>query len=235
MAYKLQYIDRKPSDGNFFSDYGSFGHELLERWAKGELQAIALASEYDDLYNLSVTHDPPPFPKGMSQRYYEAGAKYFEKFSGFGENWEILAAEEKFSIEIRGHSFLGIADLVLRDKETGKITVIDHKSKSKSSMEKEIDTYRHQLYIYALFVKQKYGVYPEKIVFNMFKEGYLIEEVFDSAELEKTEAWIDDTITQIQSDTSFEASPNDYFCRFLCGVSEFCDHCSKKPDWRKKC
>ena len=235
MAYKLQYIDRKPSDGNFFSDYGSFGHELLERWAKGELQAIALASEYDDLYNLSVTHDPPPFPKGMSQRYFEAGAKYFQNFSGFGDDWEILAVEEKFAIEIRGRLFLGIADLVLRSKSTGKITVVDHKSKSKNSMEKEIETYRHQLYIYALFVKQKYGEYPEKIAFNMFKEGYLIEESFDYAQLEKTEAWSDSTINTILADTTFEASPNDYFCRFLCGVSEFCEKCPKITDWRKKC
>lgn len=235
MAYKLQYIDRKPSDGNFFSDYGSFGHELLEKWAKGELETYALASEYDDLYHLSVTHDPPPFPKGMSERYYEAGAKYFENFDGFGENWEVLDVEAKFSIEIRGHEFLGIADLVLRDKNTGEIVVIDHKSKSKTSMEREIDTYRHQLYIYALFVKQKYGVYPAKIVFNMFKEGYMIEETFDPERLEQTEAWIDDTVRKILSDEAFSPSPNDYFCHYLCGVSEFCDTCPPKSKWRKKC
>lgn len=233
MAYKLQYIDRKPSDGNFFSDYGSFGHELLEKWAKGELETFALASEYDDLYNLSVIHDPPPFPKGMSERYFEAGARYFENFDGFGDQWDILDVEEKFSIQIRGHEFLGIADLVLRDKNTGKITVIDHKSKSKSSMEREIDTYRHQLYIYAMFVKQKYGVYPEKIAFNMFKEGYVIEETFDPAQLEKTEDWIEATINEILADTTFQPTPNNYFCHYLCGVSGFCGSCPPKNDWRK--
>lgn len=222
MAYKLQYIDKKPSDGNFFSDYGTFGHELLERWAKGEVKATALASEYDDLYHLSVTHDPPPFPRGMAEKYYDAGSAYFRDFDGFGAEWEILSVEERFQITIRGHCVIGIADLVLRNKESGAIVVIDHKSKSKKSMDKEIDLYRHQLYIYALFVKQKYGVFPEKIVFNMFKEGYLIEECFDERCLKETEDWVADVIRMIEADEGYEARPNEYFCRFLCGVSGFC-------------
>lgn len=29
-AFKLQYIDRVPQEGNFYSDYGTYAHELLE-------------------------------------------------------------------------------------------------------------------------------------------------------------------------------------------------------------
>lgn len=33
MGFKLQYLDRVPSDGNAFSDYGTLCHKLLEEWA----------------------------------------------------------------------------------------------------------------------------------------------------------------------------------------------------------
>lgn len=177
------------------------------------------------MYNLSVTHDPPPFPRGMADRYYAAGAAYFRQFTGFGDNWEILAVEERFSIHIRGHLFVGIADLVLRDRETGGIVVIDHKSKSRKSMDKDISLYRHQLYIYAMYVREKFGVYPEKVAFNMFREGYLHEEAFDPDELTRTEDWIEALIGEIlaaEASGTFPPAPNAYFCNNLCGFSAIC-------------
>ena len=51
---------------------------------------------------------------------------------------EILSVEERFELDIRGNPFVGIADLVLRDKRDGGIIVIDHKSKSMQSMKKEL-------------------------------------------------------------------------------------------------
>ena len=169
-----------------------------------------------------MMHSFPPFPKGMPQKYYDAGLKYYENFEGFGDQYEIMSAEEKFELDIGGYTFVGIADLVLKDKETGGLVVIDHKSKSSASMKKELDTYRKQLYIYAAHVYQKYGVYPEKLMFNMFKEGTFIEEPFDQNMFDQTMQWVVDTIENILFETDWEACPNGYFCRYVCSVLDSC-------------
>lgn len=222
MAFKQQYIDKVPAEGNAFSDYGTLCHELLEEWAKGVLPEFAQAEEYEKRYEKSVTHSFPPFPKGMSQKYYDAGLAYFNEFDGFGDDVEILTVEEKFEIDIEGYTFVGVADQVIRDKNTGEITVIDHKSKSASQMKKDLPTYRKQLYAYAAFVKQKFGVYPAKQQFNMFKEGTFIDEKFDLDEYNKTIQWIVDTIESILFEVDWMVSTSSYYCRFVCGCLDYC-------------
>lgn len=228
MAFKLQYIDRVSQDGNYFSDYGTWAHTLLEQYAKDKIPCFALAEAYQDGYDEAITHKPPPFPKGMADKYYQAGLSYFENFEGFGDEWEIAmidgepAVECKFEINIGGYPFVGIIDLVLRHKETGKIMVVDHKSKSKNSMDKEIGTYRRQLYVYAAYIKEKFGFFPEILRFNMFKENYFIDEVFNEEAYEETMSWIVDTIESILLETDWKVSGSSYFCRFICSVLNHC-------------
>lgn len=228
MAFKLQYIDRVPQDGNYFSDYGTWAHQLLEQYAKDQIPCFALAEAYEDGYDEAVTHKPPPFPKGMAEKYYDAGLRYFESFEGFGDEWEIAevdgqpAVECRFEINIGGYPFVGVADLILRHKVTGDIMVVDHKSKSKNSMDKELNTYRRQLYVYAAFIKEKFGVFPSILRFNMFKEGYFIDEHFDIDAYNETMEWIVDTIESILLETEWKVSESSYFCRFICGVLDHC-------------
>lgn len=111
---------------------------------------------------------------------------------------------------------------MIRDKKTGEITVIDHKSKSSSQMKKDLPTYRRQLYTYAAFVKQKFGVYPAKLQFNMFKEGTFIDEQFDMDEYNATMQWIVDTIESILFESDWMVSTSSYYCRFVCSVFDCC-------------
>lgn len=228
MSFKLQYIDKVPQDGNFYSDYGTYAHELLEQYAKDQIPVFALAEAYEEGYHEAVTHRPPPFPKGLAEKYYDAGLAYFESFDGFGDEWEIAiidgkpAVECRFEIKIGGYPFVGVADLILRHKQTGEYMVIDHKSKSKNSMNKEISIYRRQLYIYAAFVKEKLGVFPTKLCFNMFKEGYLIEESFSQESYNEAIQWVVDTIESIFFESEWLVTESSYFCNFICGVSRFC-------------
>lgn len=222
MMFRLTYLDKAEKMENGFAEYGTFCHKLLEEWAKGDCPEFALAEEYQNRYEDEVTAPFPPFPKGMPQKYYDQGLAYFESFSGFGDQYEILTVEERFEIDVDGYTLVGLADLTLRDKNTGAIVVIDHKSKSRSSMKKDLDTYRKQLYTYAMFVKQKYGVYPEKLVFNMFREQTFIEEPFNAEILEQTRRWIVDTIHEIEQCTDWMVSSSSFFCRFVCSVFDSC-------------
>lgn len=221
MAFCLQYLKKAPCEDNAFAQYGTFCHELLEQWAKGEIPALALASEYEEKYDSAITKSFPPFPKGMPLKYYEAGKEYFESFTGFGD-YRILSVEERFEINIQGYQFVGVADLVLEDPSDGEIIVIDHKSKSMSAMKKELDTYRKQLYTYAAFVHQKFGKYPKKLVFNMFREPTLIEEDFSMDSYNQTMDWIVDTIDSIILESNWRVSPSSFYCRFVCSVFDSC-------------
>lgn len=222
MMFKLCYIDRIKDDGNAFSDYGTFCHSLLEGWAKEEIPDFLLSELYQENYEQAVTHSFPPFPKGMPQKYFDAGLAYFESFQGFGDEWEVVSAEERFEIDVGGYPFVGVSDLVLRHKDTGALWVIDHKSKSASSMAKELNTYRRQLYTYAAHVKKKYGVYPAKLSFNMFKEGTFIDEEFDMDMFNDTMNWIVETIESILFETDWKVSTSSYFCRFVCPCLDAC-------------
>lgn len=202
--------------------YGSFCHKLIELYCKGEIPDFALAEEYANNYGDAVTKPWPPFPKGMPEKYYEQGLQYFENFAGFGDNYEILAVEEKFQLDIGGYPFVGIVDLVLRDKETGEITVIDHKSKSSATMIKDLPTYRKQLYIYAAYVYQKWGVWPKYLKFNLFRENDWVTEEFDGKTFNEVMVWVIDTIKEIIRETEWKISPSSYFCRFICGVNREC-------------
>lgn len=220
-----------PRDGNFYSDYGTYTHQLLERYAKDSIPAFALASVYEEGFDKAIEHDPPPFPKTLRERYFEAGKAYFENFDGFDKDWEVdvingkPAVELRFEMEIGGYPFVGVIDLVLRNKKTGARAVIDHKSKSKSSMRKELPLYTRQLYIYAAYIKEETGSFPDTLCFNMFKEGYDIRIPFSKEQFDETMAWVTDTIEEIILESEWKTNPNPYFCRFICPVLDYCPDC----------
>lgn len=158
----------------------------------------------------------------MGQRYYDAGYQYFLSFDGFGSQYKVVAAEERFELQIAGWPFVGVMDLVLRDKETGRLTVIDHKSKSAKIMKQHMDIYRKQLYLYAAAVKQAYGEYPSHVGFNLFRDNEMVMEEFDPAVLEDVLDWAAKTIRGILADTTWEAMQSRYFCDHICSSSDYC-------------
>ena len=197
-------------------------HSLLERWAKGELMSFELADAYEAEYDEAVKHYFPPFPKGLAGRYYDEGLQYFRSFDGFGDDMEILSVEDKFELDIRDNRFVGIADLVLRDRNSGGITVIDHKSKSMNSMKKAQYENTRQLYTYAAYVKERFGAFPTLLRFNMFRYGVNIDEPFSRDRYAETMDWIERTIAEIKAEKEWKVSSSGYFCRFICSTRLYC-------------
>jgi len=222
MSFRLQHLEHATQTDNAFAEYGTLCHNLLDEWANGALPAADLVGEYKERYNLAVTRPFPPFPRDMPQKYYDAGLNYFASFAGFGAENEILSAEEKFQLRIGAHHFAGIADLILRNRDTGAITIIDHKSKSMASMKKDMGTFRKQLYTYVAHVKEKYGEYPALLRFNMFRDGVFIDEPFSKQAYDETMRWIADTIDLILLEDEWLVSSSPYFCQFVCGVRHSC-------------
>ena len=207
---------------NAYAEYGSLCHSILERWARGELMSFELADTYVAEYDAAVKHYFPPFPTGLVGKYFDEGLTYFNAFDGFGEHNNILAVEDKFEIDIRGNRFVGIADLVLQDRDTGEITIIDHKSKSLKSLKDKLFENTRQLYTYAAYVKERFGVFPTMLRFNMFRYGLNVDEPFSMERYDEAMDWIERTITRIKADTDWLVSSSGYFCRFICSTRNHC-------------
>ncbi len=184
--------------------------------------SFELADAYEAEYDEAVKHYFPPFPKGMAGQYYDEGLQYFQSFDGFGDDKAILSVEDKFELDIRGNRFVGIADLVLRDRNTGGIIVIDHKSKSMNSMKKSQYENTRQLYTYAAYVKDRFGEFPTLLRFNMFRYGENIDEPFAMERYEETMDWIERTIAKIKAEREWRVSSSGYFCRFICSTRLHC-------------
>lgn len=232
-SFYLTYIEDDKDDAieSFYGQVGTWCHKLLEGFAKDEIPAFCLAEEFADGYDANVTMSPPKFPKNIWQSTYDQCFAYFDQFNGFGDEWEVISVEDKFVIRLADqYNVSGIADLVLRNKDTGAIRIIDHKTKSKSSLSKEINLYRKQLYLYAHWCYERFGQWPQDVCFNMIRTQEMIIEPFSLEEHDKAMQWFVDMIEQIQSADTFEdwnCNISKFFCQNICDLSLAC------PEWQE--
>ncbi|MBO5969866.1 MAG: PD-(D/E)XK nuclease family protein [Clostridia bacterium] len=242
--FRYTYLDGdKQRENNAFSDFGSFCHSILEQYYKGELELFDLSLLYTDRYDDNIVSPfPPSRNNSMAENYYEAGKRYFDSFKDPWEGYTVLGVEEKFTLSIKGIQFTGIIDLILQNPETKEIFIVDHKSKSKFKDNWELTEYLRQLYLYSIHVKEKYGKYPAKLIFNMFRIGEIVETAFDEKALEQAVWWFDETVKTIYRDEKYPLKPKgktktgkpidrDFFCDHICSVRKYC---SRSLSYAKK-
>lgn len=227
-GYKLTYIDHLRGIGNCFSSYGSFVHSIMEQYAKGELDLWDLADVFQWQFESSV---PEPFPKSkfcknMRQLYYDQGLSYLKNFSGYSGK-KILEVESSFDIDIDDWIFTGIIDLVYEDSD-GKLVIQDYKSKSSFKNKKEQAEYARQLYLYALYIKKKYGRYPDILRFMMFRKNITVDIQFDESMLEEAVSWAKNTVSLIRWCWDFHPDCDDFYGEQLCNHREYCENKNKK-------
>ena len=249
-CFYLSYL-QEPSlnkDENAFAQWGTLGHSLFERYANGELELYELFSAYENEYNEKVTLKFPPNKYvDLGTSYHDNGLEYFKNFDGFPDNWEIVDSEREINLTINGNVFIGFIDLLVKDKDTGKYIIVDHKSKSYFKDDNERDEYARQLYLYSLYVKEEFGEYPSHLIFNMFRANDVVTIPFDEKSLLNTVEWFSDTLNNIKSSTNFDDKitilfkqknkplksfkKNDFFCNYLCSVRSYCN---RSKDYKKK-
>ena len=240
-CFYLSYL-QDPSlekDQNAFAQWGTLGHSLFERYVDGEIELYELGKVYEEEYDKAVTLKFPPNKYvDLNESYHDKGKEYFENWEGFPNNWELIESEREIHLDIEGNTFIGFIDLIVRDKNTGRYIVVDHKSKSKFKNEQEKEEYARQLYLYALYIKKKYGEFPSHLIFNMFRADDVVTIEFDEQALERAVDWFKNTIEKIKKDDKFDDKivisrrkkglpmkgfkKDDFFCNFLCGTRRFC-------------
>ena len=240
-CFYLSYLQDPPLDkeSNAFAQWGTLCHSLLERYVKDELELYELGAKYEEEYDKIVTLFFP-FNKyvDLNEKYYLYGKEYFNSFNGFSDDWEIVDSEKEIHLDINGNMFIGYIDLIVRDKNNREYIIIDHKSKAKFKDEKEQAEYARQLYLYSLYIKQTYGKYPSRLIFNMFRANEIINIAFNEQALNEAVNWFVNSIKDIKKDNKFldkikiryiknkkrlkDFKRDDYFCNNLCGVRRFC-------------
>lgn len=227
-AFYLERIEKKDQLNNAFAEQGSLVHELLDEWAKGTLLASQLPDEYQRRYPLQVVTAWPHIygARNYPEKAYELGLRYFREFKGFPD-YEIVGSEMKYTTTIAGRKFVGIVDMIVRDKKTNDLIIIDHKSKSLKSFKQSEDEMYRQQYLYSQFVKENFGQYPTVLAFNLFKEnGLLMKRPFYLREFEQTIDWAIETMEKIESFDVFDwlqtKEKSDFFCQNICGVRREC-------------
>lgn len=236
-SFYLKYILCNKGEVNFFSQYGSLMHTILEKYEKGELSLFDISQYYIDNFCEVVTCDAPPNKYvDIKQSYYDKGLDYLDNIDLILDNYEILGIEKEVKFNIGGYEMIGYIDLLLRDKETGDIIVLDHKSGSVkfkkngeicSSEKEHVLGFKRQLYLYSIAVIEEYGVKPKYLRWNLFKDRNWLTYEFNDDEFEEAKKWAENTVKSIENETAWLPNPSEYFCHNICDMRNCA--CEYKP------
>ena len=238
-SFYLQRIDKVDNlASNAFAERGTLIHDLLDMWAKGKLKKEKMVAEYERRYSDEVVTAFPPIMKNQAEKAYYQGIDFLKNFDEF-KGYKVVSAEEKFTIDLplsdgTTRKFTGIADLILRKEWTNELIICDHKSKSMASFKKaEDEMYRQQL-LYAAYVYEKYGEWPDTLMFHLFGEnGEKPERKFTLGDFRDAIQWATDIINKIESNSVMDwleyKDSSDFYCQYLCSVRKHCPKSLEKP------
>lgn len=203
-------------------------HELIAKFFKGEADAASLRLEYLSEYRDRVAQDAPN--GSIAANYFQNGLEYLKNIRPSENN--VVSVEDKFSATVDGIPFIGFIDR-LDQTPDGDLILIDNKSRTlkarskrakPTKMDQTLDEYLRQLYLYSLFVREKFGKFPTKLCFNCFRENNFITEPFREDRLEEAKQWAKDNVAKIADETRFRPCVDWFKCRNLCEMRDYCDY-----------
>lgn len=221
----MKYIRGEQELPMFYSSYGKFIHELLAEHYSSGTSPEEMKTKFCFYFKERVLGERPS--DTIVANYVKSGAKYFDGFKPLP--YTPLDVEKFVVFTIRDYPFIGYIDLLAAEGDD--LVIIDHKSRKLSPRSKrktptakdaELDEMLKQLYLYAEAVRQEFGVFPSKLVFNCFRENKVICEQFDPYMHSKTLEWAASTIDSIANSDRFPPHPEYFKCRNLCGLHESC-------------
>lgn len=208
-SYYAKYIAREKEEPNDWGLGGSHTHEYIERVIKGEFKGPEAAEKWlATLPNLQFRTMKPSY----LGNYVEKSYRFLEKFNGVKN--EVVSVEEHIVIELPRIKLQMYIDLLTKNDG---IVITDWKSSKKFS-KKDYEKKVHQLYIYAMGVKEKYGEWPKEMYFYFYLENDYLCEKFDEKKIDKTMKWIDSVLDTIEKGVFPAKDKPDFFCHNICGV-----------------
>ena len=231
-----KYIMCQYGSSGFFSEFGSCCHTVLEKYAKGEISIFELSQAYEDEFYKTVHHDAPKNKHvDIKQSYFDKGLDYFDNIDLDLENYEVLGVEKEVRFKIDDKDFIGFIDLLLKEKKTGKIIILDHKSASIKFLkngkiskkdQEHVREFIRQLQLYSVAVKEEYGRVDE-LWWNLFKDRNWLKLPWTQEDHDEAIQWAKDTIKLIENERAYPPNQSSYYCWNLC--SQRNNACPYKP------
>lgn len=222
-SWHMIYEERVQNEDNAFSQYGTLIHDILEKFAKGELKRNELAAEFDWRFDGEVTEEFPPNKYvELCASYRKQGIDFFNGFEGFN-GMTIRGVEEHFFLERDFYWLQGYIDLIYEDAN-GALVCRDWKS-AKHWSPKETAEHARQVYLYSAHCKEKYGRYPDRLEFFHFREGNRKTVIhFDEKAYQEALQWADAGARAILDAWDFEHKEDEFFCSNLCSCRSSCEY-----------
>lgn len=221
------YILASEIKSGFYAQYGTLIHDTISHYFEGGVSKEELIAEYLTRFYMEVQGKIAP---EVRQKFFIQGLNALRAIQPCP--LEIVGVEMKEHFDVEGYPFVGILDLLLR-KPTGELIIVDHKSRDlkprsrrrkPTKSDKELDEYLVQLYLYAHCIHEKFGQFPEKLVFHCYRTGNVIVEPFRIEAYEQAIRWAVDTIHQIEQAEKFPPCIEWFRCHHLCGVQDSCEY-----------
>ena len=234
-AFKLSYIDKvQPRAENFYGEYGLLIHECFEAFFRGELEAYELSQYYERKYLEMIKTPCPSPPVGLEQKYKDQGKEFFDNFYFDRDAYETLIIEDKIDFELDGIMLVAKPDLVLKHKETGKISLIDYKSSvvyrtnrntgKETTDQKKLTGYYKQLYLYTYALRVHANIPIDEITIWFVRPERLLTTPWLPEKEEKAIRMLRELLVKIKMEEEFKADNSaTYFCNNICGVREHCE------------
>ena len=232
----LKYTDEcdYEEDSNFFAQYGSLMHTIIEKYAKRELEVFDIIDYYNEHFS-DITYDANN--NDVRESYYQKGLAYCEYLMTISlDDYRIIGIELKIKFKIGGKKFIGYVDMVLEDINTGEIVVVDHKSEkikflkdgsiSKTNID-DILKFKKQMYLYSIGLYNLYGKYPSKFIINLFNIQKYYKFDINEDEFRESIKWAEQILLDIQNESEFDPSPSYYYCKYLCGFRNYPIKCKQ--------
>lgn len=230
--FYLHYIESESNEDSFYGQYGTFIHSILQKYAEGELSLFDLSQYYEDHFNEEVTLDAP-YNKyiNIKESYYNKGLDYLDNIDLNLDDYDILGVEKEVHFEIDDIQMVGYIDLLLKEKETGRIIILDHKSAklkilkngtvSKSDQQHFLE-FKRQLYLYSKAVLEEYG-HVDELKWNLFNERNWISVDWNKNEYDEAIDWAKNTVKKLRSEIEWKPKEEYYYCKNLCGQRYNCE------------
>ena len=226
----LNYIEEcDDKTSNIYGEFGSFCHSILEQYFNMCLEKEELLAYYIEYFDDFVTRTP--WNGSAVDKLFDYGFNYFNEINYNPREMDILGVEQEFEVEVSGHKVKGFIDLIYREGD--QIIVCDHKSCEypftkkgaiKKGKEEKFESFKKQLYIYSLHIKQEYGIYPIFLEWNFFREGIKHRISFNENEFNDAIEWTKNQIDAIYDVKDFDANPSYFYCNNLCDFRNVCEY-----------
>lgn len=149
---------------------GSTIHRLLEARAQGEQWRYVLYNEVQPEYdNMSGTYQSQ-LGEDFIQVCEHILEQYDEQYSNDSDLYEILGIELPLNYKLKGRKFfIGYADMLIKEKSTGRILIVEHKTFKTTKMSMDQTWINQQTALYAKVIKETMGISVDGVLWDMIK------------------------------------------------------------------